>query len=122
MTPGQPLPEYGACKHYKKSFRWFRLVPRQFAKDCRFPCCGKLYPCDECHADKEKDHEIEMAKRMVCGYCSSEQPFQKDKPCVTCQEAVTRVKSSYWEGGRGCRDQTLMSRSLSPSGAHSLQT
>lgn len=39
----------------------------------RFPCCGKLYPCDKCHDEKETDHEMEMANRMVCGYCSKEQ-------------------------------------------------
>lgn len=39
----------------------------------RFPCCGKLYPCDTCHNEKETDHEMEMANRMICGYCSKEQ-------------------------------------------------
>ena len=33
-----PLPKNGTCKHYKKSFRWLR-----------FPCCAKMYPCEECH-------------------------------------------------------------------------
>ena len=23
---GQPLPDKGACKHYRKSLRWFRLL------------------------------------------------------------------------------------------------
>lgn len=30
FTIGEPLLDNGTCKHYKKSFRWFR-----------FPCCGK---------------------------------------------------------------------------------
>ena len=38
----------------------------------RFPCCGKAYPCDVCH-DSKKDHPMERANRMICGYCSQEQ-------------------------------------------------
>lgn len=38
------------------------------------------------------------------------QPFQKAKPCINCNENVTRVKSQFWEGGKGCRDQVVMSR------------
>ncbi len=33
LQPGMPLPNKGACKHYRHSYRWLR-----------FPCCGK----DEC--------------------------------------------------------------------------
>ena len=58
---GQPLPDYGTCKHYKKSFRWMR-----------FPCCGKCYPCDHCHEENE-EHEMELANRMICGFCAKEQ-------------------------------------------------
>ena len=25
IVPGHPLPDNGTCKHYKKSFRWFRF-------------------------------------------------------------------------------------------------
>ena len=39
---GTALPNKGACKHYKHSHRWMR-----------FPCCGKAYPCDVCHAEAE---------------------------------------------------------------------
>ncbi|VDK74751.1 unnamed protein product [Litomosoides sigmodontis] len=99
LVEGQPLPENGTCRHYKKSYRWFR-----------FPCCGKLYPCDLCHNDAEKEHEMKLANRMVCGFCSKEQPFQKAKRCTNCNENVTRVKSQFWEGGKGCRDQVVMSR------------
>ena len=38
----------------------------------RFPCCGKVYPCDVCH-DTAEDHPMEIANRMICGYCSREQ-------------------------------------------------
>uniref|UniRef100_A0A915PLX1 CHY-type domain-containing protein n=1 Tax=Setaria digitata TaxID=48799 RepID=A0A915PLX1_9BILA len=109
IVEGQPLPEKGTCKHYKKSYRWFR-----------FPCCGKLYPCDSCHNDVEKDHDMKLANRMVCGFCSKEQPFQKAKPCINCNENVTRVKSQFWEGGKGCRDQIVMSRNDRRKHANSL--
>ncbi|CAJ0960396.1 unnamed protein product, partial [Mesorhabditis belari] len=99
IVVGQPLPDLGTCLHYKKSYRWFR-----------FPCCGKVYPCDECHNLKEKDHEMKLANRMICGHCSTEQPFMKNKPCANCENNVTRTKSQFWEGGKGCRDQTLMRR------------
>lgn len=109
LVEGQPLPENGTCKHYKKSYRWFR-----------FPCCGKLYPCDQCHNDAEKEHEMKLANRMVCGFCSKEQPFQKAKPCINCNENVTRVKSHFWEGGKGCRDQVVMCRNDRRKYANSL--
>jgi len=45
---GFPLPSNGSCKHYKGSNRYFR-----------FTCCGKAYPCDECH-DRVEKHEMEV--------------------------------------------------------------
>ena len=48
IEPGKPLPANGTCKHYGKSYRWFR-----------FPCCGRVYPCDVCHEEKKGDkHEL----------------------------------------------------------------
>lgn len=38
----------------------------------RFPCCGRAYPCDVCH-DEDQDHPMELATRMICGYCAKEQ-------------------------------------------------
>lgn len=38
----------------------------------RFPCCGRAYPCDVCH-DENQDHPMELATRMICGYCAKEQ-------------------------------------------------
>jgi len=93
---GQPLPKNGTCKHYGKSFRWFR-----------FPCCGKLYPCDICHSEVEKDHEMKFANRMICGFCSTEQPYSKES-CTFCKGSVIKTRSAFWEGGKGCRDQKKM--------------
>eukprot|EP00927_Polykrikos_kofoidii_P060855 TRINITY_DN55763_c0_g1_i1.p1 TRINITY_DN55763_c0_g1~~TRINITY_DN55763_c0_g1_i1.p1 ORF type:complete len:724 (-),score=119.95 TRINITY_DN55763_c0_g1_i1:540-2711(-) len=94
---GQPLPGNGTCKHFSKSYRWMR-----------FPCCGKAFPCGECH-DDQTDHAHEWANRMLCGLCSHEQPFSKDK-CAHCGAAQTRSKSSFWEGGEGCRNIATMSK------------
>uniref|UniRef100_A0A1I8ADH6 Nucleoporin NUP42 n=1 Tax=Steinernema glaseri TaxID=37863 RepID=A0A1I8ADH6_9BILA len=99
IVVGQPLPENGTCKHYKKSYRWLR-----------FPCCGKTFPCDVCHEEAGMGHEMKFATRMICGSCSHEQPFSKDKPCVSCKQTTTKSKSSHWEGGRGCREKLFMSR------------
>ncbi|ELU01558.1 hypothetical protein CAPTEDRAFT_157003 [Capitella teleta] len=96
---GQPLPENGTCRHYKKSYRWLR-----------FPCCGKAYPCDICHDENEGDHDMKYANRMICGFCCKEQPYASEKPCSGCDSAMTRQASSHWEGGKGCRDKIKMAR------------
>nr|XP_040018482.1 uncharacterized protein si:dkey-24l11.2 [Gasterosteus aculeatus aculeatus]XP_040018483.1 uncharacterized protein si:dkey-24l11.2 [Gasterosteus aculeatus aculeatus] len=96
---GKPLPEKGGCKHYKQSHRWLR-----------FPCCGRAYPCDACH-DEDQDHPMELANRMICGYCAKEQPYSNGKPCVSCGSMMTRgARSAHWEGGLGCRNKVKMSR------------
>uniref|UniRef100_A0A7E4W1Z6 C3H1-type domain-containing protein n=1 Tax=Panagrellus redivivus TaxID=6233 RepID=A0A7E4W1Z6_PANRE len=97
IVVGTPLPAKGTCKHYSKSYRWFR-----------FPCCGKLYPCDTCH-DQTEDHDCDFANRMICGLCSTEQGYSKDK-CKFCANNVTKVSTAHWEGGKGCRNQKAMSR------------
>ncbi|XP_077988959.1 uncharacterized protein LOC144443367 [Glandiceps talaboti] len=98
IQEGKALPDNGTCKHYKKSYRWLR-----------FPCCGKTYPCDVCHDDVE-DHEMTLANRMICGFCCREQQYAAEKPCVTCNSSMTRIRSAHWEGGMGCRNKTVMSR------------
>ncbi|KAM8890811.1 uncharacterized protein AB9W97_011649 isoform 1-T5 [Spinachia spinachia] len=99
VQKGKPLPEKGACKHYKQSHRWLR-----------FPCCGRTYPCDVCH-DEDQDHPMELANRMICGYCAKEQPYSNGKPCVSCGSMMTRgARSAHWEGGLGCRNKVKMSR------------
>ncbi|XP_072550598.1 uncharacterized protein [Salminus brasiliensis] len=96
---GKPLPEKGACKHYRQSHRWLR-----------FPCCGWAYPCDVCH-NEGQDHLMELATRMICGYCAKEQPYSNGKPCVGCGGMMTRgTHTSHWEGGQGCRSKVKMSR------------
>ncbi|XP_078063760.1 uncharacterized protein LOC144489773 [Mustelus asterias] len=94
---GKPLPEFGTCTHYKRSHRWLR-----------FPCCGKAYPCDVCH-DDDQDHVMELASRMLCGYCAKEQPYNNGKPCIACGAMMTKGSySSHWEGGQGCRNRIRM--------------
>lgn len=99
VQKGKPLPDKGTCKHYKQSHRWLR-----------FPCCGRAYPCDVCH-DEDQDHPMELATRMICGFCAKEQAYGNGKPCVACGSMMTRgSNTSHWEGGQGCRNQTKMSR------------
>lgn len=94
LKAGQPLPDKGTCKHYKKSYRWFR-----------FPCCSSLYPCDICH-DEESGHAHQMANKMVCGLCSREQGVNN-----TCECGMSLKKSAkFWEGGKGSRNKATMSR------------
>ncbi|KAJ2465189.1 hypothetical protein GGI03_002801 [Coemansia sp. RSA 2337] len=104
VVPGQPLPDHGACKHFRKSTRWLR-----------FPCCGKTFPCVTCHDEKE-DHEHEYAQIMLCGHCSKEQRISKAEHsgiCVSCgAQVIKRVDGNhaFWQGGTGVRDRTRMSR------------
>lgn len=99
VQKGKPLPEKGTCKHYKQSHRWLR-----------FPCCGRAYPCDGCH-DEDQDHPMELATRMICGYCAKEQPYANGKPCISCGSMMTRgARTSHWEGGLGCRNKVKMCR------------
>lgn len=92
---GESLPEKGTCKHYRRSYRWFR-----------FACCNKALPCDICHDDLNLGHELKMASRMICGNCSLEQPFSQ-KPCK-CGQLFTSVSKVHWEGGKGCRNRNNM--------------
>lgn len=99
VQKGKPLPDKGTCKHYKQSHRWLR-----------FPCCGRAYPCDVCH-DEDQDHPMDLATRMICGFCAKEQVYGNGKPCVACGSMMTKGShTSHWEGGQGCRNQTKMSR------------
>jgi len=96
----QPLPNKGTCKHYTKSFRWFR-----------FPCCYRIFPCEKCH-DGESDHKGERSNYMICGYCSLEQPVSGNDPCKRCVASLktdTKTKE-FWEGGKGCRDPSKLNR------------
>ncbi|KAK0617175.1 hypothetical protein B0T14DRAFT_498244 [Immersiella caudata] len=98
LHAGEPLPDRGACAHYRKSHRWFR-----------FSCCSKVYPCDKCH-DAEEQHEMEWASRMICGWCSREQRYAAES-CAFCGRSVIGKRGKgFWEGGRGTRDRALMRR------------
>ncbi|VDL89363.1 unnamed protein product [Schistocephalus solidus] len=100
IQKGTPLPDNGTCKHYRKSYRWFR-----------FQCCNRIYPCDVCHNNEmADDHELVFANRMICGFCSKEQPYTATHPCIVCHKTLSGSHTSHWEGGKGCRDQTKMSR------------
>ncbi|KAH8903175.1 hypothetical protein BR93DRAFT_214628 [Coniochaeta sp. PMI_546] len=98
LHAGTPLPDRGACAHYRKSYRWFR-----------FGCCGRVHPCDRCH-DAAEGHENEWAPRMICGWCSREQRYDPES-CAFCGRSVIGSKGrGYWEGGKGTRDKVLMRR------------
>ena len=95
---GRPLPGAGICEHFKQSHRWLR-----------FPCCGLAFPCPVCH-DCATTHPFDRAKRMLCGWCSREQPFS-NAPCVACGEDMIKraARTSHWEGGEGQRVRELLS-------------
>ncbi|KAI8834258.1 hypothetical protein BJ741DRAFT_610483 [Chytriomyces cf. hyalinus JEL632] len=99
---GEPLPQNGACKHYRKSYRWFR-----------FPCCGRAFACDMCHEESKSDgHEMTWANRMICGFCCREQVYSQQASCLCGKELTRRSvgKGGFWEGGQGTRSRVLMSK------------
>ncbi|KAL9657565.1 hypothetical protein ABK040_000992 [Willaertia magna] len=79
ITIGCPLPLFGTCSHYKNSKRWFI-----------FDCCGKHYPCDICHenACDIAKQSPQMARKMICGYCSREQSIAYT--CYYCKRNLTK--------------------------------
>ena len=97
IQEGKELPDFGACKHYKYSLRWFR-----------FGCCNKIFPCDICH-DETSDHNCEYAKTILCGFCSFEQTAN-NKVCSKCGKMFTKSEGGkkFWEGGKGCRNPLFM--------------
>lgn len=104
LVVGQPLPHMGTCKHYHHSHRWLR-----------FPCCGRRFACDLCHEEQTDGHEMKWAQRMVCGYCSTEQPLGEQ--CKHCNKRIARsaqgaigAVTRHWQGGEGCRDKKMMDR------------
>lgn len=98
IVAGQELPRQGRCRHYTKSYRWFR-----------FSCCAKVYACDKCH-DVEEQHPNEHANRMICGFCGREQNYRPED-CAVCRKVVVGKRATgFWEGGKGTRDKSRMSR------------
>ena len=95
ISVGKPLPNKGACSHFKHSYRWLR-----------FPCCGRAHPCAMCHAasDCPAADLGAWANRMLCGKCSKEMPYS-DKPCDSCGNTFHGPGGAHWQGGEGCRDQ-----------------
>lgn len=100
LHAGDQLPDKGTCSHYRKSYRWFR-----------FSCCSRVHPCDKCH-DKQEDHINEWANRIICGWCSREQNYSSAvEACRFCGRFLIGKKGrGFWEGGKGTRDRTTMSR------------
>ncbi|KAI5188638.1 hypothetical protein NECID01_0251 [Nematocida sp. AWRm77] len=92
------LKNSGTCKHYKKSMRIFI-----------FPCCGRKYPCDTCHDEKE-DHKHVLATKMVCGKCGTEESVNSKCRNPNCQAGLVGHTSRFWEGGKGSRNKATMSR------------
>ena len=74
---GVALPMNGACKHYKKSFRWMQ-----------YSCCKEWFACNQCHDSRSGNHERgPSSDLMMCGFCSKQQPV--NNTCVSCGKETT---------------------------------
>ena len=47
---------------------------------------------------------------MICGYCSREQNYRPEDCGICHSSLIKKVGSGFWEGGKGTRDKTKMSR------------
>ena len=72
------LPNKGACKHMKLTFRWYR-----------YGCCGRCFSCDDCHImNSIAVHEKIKGITMICGYCSKEQVLADQ--CIYCHKQLVK--------------------------------
>ena len=63
------------CEHFVNITYW--MLP---------PCCGRHYCCNKCH-DKRETHSWQYADKMICMFCSREQPYRKlPNSCEYCGE------------------------------------
>merc|ERR1719226_254984 len=97
---GSQLPQMGACKHFKKSYKWYR-----------FACCGRAFPCPECHVESGCPAAAlgAHASRMICGKCSMEQSYSPGRACEKCGFAMQARGSAHWDDGSGTRNLAVMS-------------
>lgn len=47
---------------------------------------------------------------MICGYCSREQNYRPEDCGICHSSLIKKAGSGFWEGGKGTRDKTKMSR------------
>lgn len=77
---------------------------------------GARFPCDLCHEEAAADgHDAAWASRMVCGFCSREQPLASHckhcgKKLATSASKPSGRNTRHWEGGQGCRDTKMLDR------------
>eukprot|EP00927_Polykrikos_kofoidii_P018486 TRINITY_DN18575_c1_g1_i2.p1 TRINITY_DN18575_c1_g1~~TRINITY_DN18575_c1_g1_i2.p1 ORF type:complete len:709 (-),score=163.15 TRINITY_DN18575_c1_g1_i2:256-2382(-) len=97
---GSQLPRMGACSHFKKSFKWYR-----------FACCGRAFPCPQCHMESNCPAAGlgAHANRMICGKCSMEQRYDPASLCEKCGFTMGAISSSHWQDGCGTRNIAIMS-------------
>lgn len=92
LIPGKNLPEKGTCKHYKKSYRWFK-----------FQCCNRMFPCDICH-NENSNHPNAIANKMICGFCSILQSCKNECNCFK------NNSNKFWNNGKGTRDKIKLNK------------
>merc|ERR1719226_59501 len=97
---GSQLPQMGACRHFRKSYKWYR-----------FACCGRAFPCPECHVESGCPAAAlgAHASRMICGKCSMEQAYSPARACEKCGFSMQPKGSAHWEDGAGTRNLATMS-------------
>ncbi|MCJ1387552.1 hypothetical protein MMC18_000395 [Xylographa bjoerkii] len=71
--------------------------------------CTVVDMLPRCHFE-QSDHPNDFANRMICGFCSREQNYRPED-CAVCHAVLIGKRGGgFWEGGKGTRDKTKMSR------------
>lgn len=47
---------------------------------------------------------------MICGFCSREQNYRPEDCGICHSSLIKKAGSGFWEGGKGTRDKSRMSR------------
>lgn len=85
LVHGQAVDEQTRCVHYQTPLDVIAI---------KFVCCGRYYPCFECHADAES-HPAEQWPRerwgeaaILCGGCGEQLPIAEYKRALAAAGAA----------------------------------
>lgn len=56
--------------------------------------CVQIFPCPTCH-DLNSNHECDIAKRVICGFCYRE--FSDDEVCICQRDKKLKKGGKFWE-------------------------
>eukprot|EP01147_Barroeca_monosierra_P004805 gene4805-102_t len=111
VRPGQPLPNHGACKHFRKSLRFYRhliffvvFYKMLFLNVYAVLITANTDPNSGC--DGGIDGRV--ASHVICGNCSHEQAVNSTYCVICAMPFVAKKLTGHWAGGGGTRNTTML--------------